>query len=155
MENLNMSSPWVIYFRQVEALFKEDPDVKVEFDSETYTLTLHVEGWAKAEAIEKLLPQEKEFGNVIVKVKVIPANTDNVDRITLLKKAFEGNPAVDDIIKAEVFGNTMNYVIFKKEVVQYYNDDISDFFGVCSTLYQDIAKEVLGEDEGVYFCTNV
>ena len=155
MENLNMSSPWVIYFRQVEALFKEDPDVKVEFDNETNTLTLRVEGWAKAEAIEKLLPQEKEFGNIIVKVKVIPANTDNVDRLTLFKKAFEGNTAVDDIVKAEVFGNTMNYVIFKKEVVQYYNDDISDFFGVCSTLYQDIAKEVLGEDEGVYFCTNV
>ena len=145
----------MIYFRQVEALFKEDPDVKVEFDNETNTLTLRVEGWAKAEAIEKLLPQEKEFGNIIVKVKVIPANTDNIDRLTLLKKAFEGNPAVDDIVKAEVFGNTMNYVIFKKEVVQYYNDDISDFFGVCSTLYQDIAKEVLGEDEGIYFCTNV
>ena len=49
----------------------------------------------------------------------------------------------------------MRYVLFKKEVVQYDSDDISDFHGVCSTLYQDLAKEIIGEDEGIYFCTDV
>ena len=50
--------------------------------------------------------------------------------------------------------NPITYVIFKKEVVQYYNDSLSDAHGMCSTLYQDIAKRILDADEGIFFCTN-
>ena len=35
------------------------------------------------------------------------------------------------------------------------NDDLSDAHGICSTLYQDLAKEVFGESEGIFFCTEV
>ena len=48
----------------------------------------------------------------------------------------------------------MTYVVFVKEVVQYFNDDLGDANGVCSTLYQDIAKRLFTSTEGVFFCTN-
>lgn len=41
------------------------------------------------------------------------------------------------------------------KVVQYFNDDLGDAHGVCSTLYQEIAKDVFGEHEGIFFCTNL
>ena len=149
----NMYSPWVIYATEVKKLFGQDDSVKIEFDNDTPSLTLRVEGDSKADAISKLLPGSVEFGNVTLAIKVLPANYSD-DRMSLLKRAFEGNPIVKDFAETEVIGNNLKYVLFKKEVVQYANDDISDLNGVCSTLYQDIAKEVLGEKEGVYFCTS-
>lgn len=155
MENTKLFAPWIIYFRQVEVLFEQDPDVKVSFDNDTCELNIRVNGEIKADAISKLLPTEKTFGNVTLKINVIPANEDEEDRLTLIKRAFAGNNAVDDIIETNVFGGDIRYVIFEKKVVQYKNDDISDFHGVCSTLYQDLAKEILGEDKGIYFCTDI
>jgi hypothetical protein len=155
LENIKLSSPWAIYFRQVQALFAEDSAVKVVFDENANELKIYVEGASKAEAIEKLLPTEKTFGNVVMKITVIPANNANEDKLTLISKAFEGNPALSDIISTELFDKPISYVLFRKEVVQYFNDDLSDAHGICSTLYQDLAKEVFGESEGIFFCTEV
>lgn len=155
MEDVRLSSPWAIYFRQVQALFAEDPAVKVVFDENANELKLYVEGASKAEAIEKLLPTEMTFGNVVMKITVIPANNVNEDKLTLISTAFEGNPALSDIVSKELFGKPIIYVLFRKEVVQYFNDDLSDAHGICSTLYQDLAKEVFGESEGIFFCTEV
>ena len=53
-----------------------------------------------------------------------------------------------------IMTNPITYVIFKKEVVQYYNDSLADAHGMCSTLYQDIASRILDAGEGIFFCTN-
>ena len=153
-KELNMMSPWAEYFNQLVAFFKEDDDVRVEYDNEAMVIKIYVDGAAKAEALSKLLPTSKKFGNVEVKVNIIPANPLDTSRIGLFKKAFEGNEAVADIETiSDISSNDFNFIIFKPEVVQYYNDDLSDFNGICSTLYQDLAKELFGETEGVYFCT--
>jgi hypothetical protein len=154
-ERIKLSTPWVIFYRQIQALFKKDPAVKVVYDQVDNVIRIYVEGGTKAEAIEKLLPSEKTFGNVTVRIVVIPSNLDENNKISLFEKAFDGNPILSTIISGELFGNSVNYVLFKKEVVQFYNDDLSDAHGVCSTLYQEIAKEVFGEDKGVFFCTEV
>ena len=154
-KELNMVSPWAEYLNQLEAFFKEDDDVRVEYDNEAMVIKIYVDGAAKAEALSKLLPTSKKFGNVEIKVNIIPANPLDTSRIGLFKKAFEGNRAVADIETiSDISSNDFNFIIFKPEVVQYYNDDLSDFNGICSTLYQDLAKELFGETEGCYFCTD-
>lgn len=155
MEKFKLSSPWTIFYRQVEALFIEDPAVTVIFDEEAVELKIYVEGATKAEAIEALLPSEKVFGNVTVKISVIPSNVGNMDRISLIQKAFEGNPALKEIISGELFTTPIHYVVFEKEVVQFFVDNLSDAHGVYSTLYQDLAKEIIGQDKGVFFCTDI
>lgn len=153
-KELNMMSPWAEYFNQLVAFFKEDDDVRVEYDNEAMVIKIYVDGAAKAEALSQLLPTSKKFGNVEVKINIIPANPLDTSRIGLFKKAFEGNRAVADIETiSNISSNDFSFVIFEPEVVQYYNDDLSDFNGICSTLYQDLAKELFGETEGVYFCT--
>jgi hypothetical protein len=154
-ERVGLASPWIIFYRQIETLFKKDPAVKVIFDQVDNVVKIYVEGSTKAEAIEQLLPSEKEFGNVTVKVQVIPANLDSTNKISLFEKAFDGNPILTNIISGELFGKPISYVLFKKEVVQFYNDDLGDAHGVCSTLYQDLIKEVIGQDEGIFYCTEV
>lgn len=152
-KKVNLVTPWAEYFNQLVAFFKEDDDVRVEYDNEAMVIKIYVDGDAKAEALSKLLPTSKKFGNVEVKINIIPANPLDTSRIGLFKKAFEGNKAVADI-ETNISSNDFSFVIFEPEVVQYYNDDLSDINGLCSTLYQDLAKELFGETEGVYFCTD-
>ena len=155
-ERVKLVSPWVGYLNQLDAFFKEDNDINVDYDSEAMVIKIYVGGDAKAEALSQLLPTSKKFGNVEVKINIIPANQHDTSRVGLFRKAFEGNKAVERIeTLSDIYSNDyFNFIIFKPEVVQYYNDDLSDFNGICSTLYQDLAKELFGVSEGVFFCTD-
>ena len=59
MAKLGLSSPWMIYYREVEALFQMDPGVRVIFDDDNRELKLYVEDGEKAYALSQLLPTEK------------------------------------------------------------------------------------------------
>ena len=155
MATTKLSPPWVIFYKEINELFKKDPAVRVIYDGEA--IKLYVEGDKKAAALTKLLPTVKVWGNTPVEIQVVPANANyDFSKATnkeLYEAAFEGNKAVDCI--EEVRGLfDLTYVVFKKEIVQYYNDDIGDLNGIRSTLYQDIAEEVFEKKEGIYFCTN-
>ena len=155
MENIKMVSPWIGYYKEIKSLFQEDSTVKVKYDDSKNTIKLYVEDEEKADALAQLLPNRKVFGNITVNIDVIPANKVETPRIDLFKKAFEGNGAVAFIETVDnVSSNAFHFVVFQPEIVQYYNDDLSDINGLRSTLYQDIAKEIFGEREGIYFCTD-
>lgn len=156
-KKVKMSAPWYIYFEQIKSIFEQDPEIdKIIFDNEKYIIRLYINNKEKAEAIEKILPDQKVFGNIIVNIEIIPNNISKEDnKFELIEKAFEGNPIISEFIHEELFDKPIYYVVFKKEVVQYYSDDLSDAHGVTSTLYQDIAKEIIGENEGIYFCTDI
>jgi len=153
-KKVTLSSPWAIYFRQVQSLFKEDPGVKVVLDDDKPELKIYVEDAEKAEALKQLMPSKKDYGNVVLPVTIIPANEVGESLATIFEKAFKGNGAFVEIIHSDRLHQ--DFVMFKKEVVQYFNDDLTDANGICSTLYQDLAKEVF-EDQGarIFFCTEV
>jgi len=155
MEKLNLAAPWTTYYKQLEALFEKDSEVSVVFDNENYAIRLYVESQEKAEALEKMLPAEKVFGNIRVRILVIPANKlQNESGVGIVEKAFKGNPAVSFIKNVDrPFFPALSYVAFIPRVVQFYNDDMSDINGNCNTLYQDIAKEVFVPLDGVCYCT--
>jgi len=93
---------------------------------------------------------------VTVTVTVVPANKESASKIQLFRTAFEGNEAFSYTATAEgIYTNPISYVVFENEVVQYWNDDLSDINGLCSTLYQDIAANVFENHEGIYFCTDL
>lgn len=154
--NFKLSAPWASYYRKVQALFGDDPEIKIVFDEDALTLHLLVDNPDKAEALTQLLPTEKTFGAVTLKIAVIPANVAAVpSKVSLLKTAFMGNPALSFIASAsDIFTNPIHYVVFANKVVQYFNDDLGDVNGNCSTLYQEIAKDILGDGDGIHYCTD-
>jgi hypothetical protein len=158
MQNLKKVSPWVEYYRKLVALFKKDPDIRIIYDEGINVIKMYINGQDKYEALNQLLPSEKKFGNVTLKIELIPCNDLKLSRTDLFRRAFSGNPVVTDVISIgqEIIGSTndFNYVVFEKEVVQYYDDSLGDPHGNRSTLYQEIAKEVFGEQDGIYFCTD-
>lgn len=153
-KKVGLSSPWVTYYNEIVALFGDDPDIKIFYYAEDNMIKMMVNGQEKADALTQLLPPEKSFGNVTLKIVVIPANSLSAYRTETFQKAFEGNPAFSFVASVPVGGGEFSYVVFKNKVVQFYNDNLSDYYGNRSALYQDIARDVFGDITGVWFCTD-
>ena len=113
MKKLDLVSPWVDFFREMEAMFAKDKDVKVIFDEDDLVIRLLVEDQDKAEALEKLLVKEKTFGSVTVKVVVVPANKLKSKNDDLFRAAFSGNEALVDVQTLEgAFSNPITFVVY-------------------------------------------
>ncbi len=157
---MNLSAPWNLFYNKLQELFKNDPEIHMEFKDEK-GINLYVDSQDKAEALEVLLPATKSFGNVTVSINVIPANSETYNDLQLFEKAFKGNPIF--VTTEEISlptGDEIKAVVFKKEVAQYYSDDISQNRGYTSTLYQHLANEVFNKTDvrfwtDVRFCTDV
>ena len=155
-EKLNISAPWVTFAHEIEALFGEDPEINFQYNEVENVVKLYVNNADKADAISKLIPTEKAFGNVTLKIFVIPANLLADDKEALFRKAFKGNPILSYIYTTCGFMRiNATYIVFKNKAVQFFNDNLQDINGNQTTLYQDIAKDVFEQESGVFFCTDV
>lgn len=163
MAKLKLSPPWVLYYKKLNTLFEYDKDVLVIYDEDEMEIKLYCSDNNKSEALSLLLPNTISFGDVELKITVIPSNEKtNKVKITInnpetaIYVLFNTNN--DYVESVEViptpFGK-FTYVIFIKEVVQYFEDNLSDFYGVKSTLCEDIAREIFKDIDGVFFCTSI
>jgi hypothetical protein len=152
--NMKLSSPWITFVNEIKALFEEDEEIKITYDQNSNELKLFVDNTDKADAISKLLPAEKEFGNVTLKIEVVPPNSEEDSKEKIFARAFANNPALSFIKTGETIFGKISYVVFEKRVIQFYNDQMDDIHGLKSTLYQDIAKDVFGPVDRIYFCTD-
>lgn len=154
MNEVGLQAPWVLFARQIQKMFEKDEEVKVVCDEKNNEIKLLVNNTIKADALSLILPSEKTFGNIVVKIIVVPANDEKTS--DLFKRAFAGNAAVNKIeVVNDLFENDGVYVLFDPVVVQYFADDISDFYGNTSTLYEDLAREIFEKTPQVHFCTDL
>ena len=164
MAKVGLSAPWILFYHEVEAFFKNDPEVTVVYDEDKNRLNLYVDNAEKADALSRMIPVEKDFGTVTLEIAIIPSNKVRESKaffsssikgdFDLLLAAFKGNNSVADIVKIDTFTNPFIYVIFKPEVVQYFTDSLNDAHGLCSTLNQEIAKNIFEPVDCVYYCTD-
>lgn len=161
---LKILPPWTIAIRKFEALFDGDPQIacNCDYSGANPSIVLACNNGDKVTALQKILPSEISFGNVKLAVMVdgIPSNRAFTSKVELFDTAFEGNPAYAYSICPCEEGYqwiAATYVVFKNHVVQFAADNLNDCHGIISTLYQDIADELLtGDDaQGVYFNTDV
>lgn len=161
---LKILPPWTIAVRKFEALFDGDPQIafNTDFSGEHPYVVLACNNGDKVAALQKILPSEINFGNVTLKVMVdgTPSNIAFTSKVDLFNTAFKGNPVYSySVCPAEEgyqwIGTT--YVVFKNCVVQFAADNLNDCHGIISTLYQDIAEELLtgSVTDGVFYNTDV
>ena len=161
---LKILPPWTIVIRKFEALFDGDPQIAVnaDFSGAHPSIVLACNNGDKVAALQQILPEEIPFGNIALKVAVdgAPSNRVFTSKVELFDTAFKGNPAYAySVCPAEEgyqwIGTT--YVVFKNCVVQFAADNLNDCHGIISTLYQDIAEELLTgpATEGVFYNTDV
>ena len=161
---LKILPPWTIVIRKLEALFDGDPQIafNTDYSGEHPRVVLACNNGDKVAALQKILPSEVSFGNVSLEVVVdgVPTNRAFTSKVELFDTAFSGNPAYAYSMCPAEEGYqwiSTTYVVFKNYVVQFAADNLNDCHGIISTLYQNIADELLtGEaTEGVFYNTDI
>lgn len=169
MAKINLIAPWNEYYEELNAFFAEDPEVTILYDEEEKNIKVLVQDTIKAEALTHLLKDEMKFGEVKLTVTVIPANevTKGVKKLVMnignnenygemFERALVNNGAFAFTYTIDnVMGFNAVYVVFKKKVIQYYNDNLGDLNGMKSTLAEYIARDIFTTHNGVFFCTDV
>ena len=147
-----LSPPWWEFYNKLVAMFGQDPEIHLEFKDEE-VIKMYVDNQAKADALTQVLPAEKDFGNVKIKIEIIPSDkASGIEQ--LYKTIFNGNPVFSQTCERDVEGMPHAlFVIFKPLVVQFYDDNLTDAYGNFNGLHQEIARDLFVGKDGVYFCT--
>ena len=163
---VGLSAPWENYNNELIALFDEDEDICVEdiytsnLNDYDFIISIRVYNHKKFKALHRLLPEEKVFGDVKVKLDIYDMENEDKEKepklIDDLETLFNGNPSFNRIEKlTDMTGCEHDFVMFEPEVIQYYNDDLGDFNGMSTCLVQDVARDVFDDlmAKGIRFCT--
>lgn len=160
-DDRKLSPPWWTVYNKIKAMFEADPDLTVQPMSggdTSYTIYLDTPDATKAIALEKILKTEYNFGNIRLKVIVRVTNT-NSKTVTPAESVYDNyldalatTPAVVDIRHVvDMLGTKWVVIDFKKEVVQFWNDDLTDYYGNWNGLYTDIATDIFKYEPSVKY----
>lgn len=160
---LKILPPWSIQIKRIEALFDGDPQIacNVDYTGSAPYIVLACNNGDKVTALQQILPEEFEFGNIKLKVGIdgTPSNRVFTSKKELFETAFTGNPAFAYAVTPgdDSWWMSTTYVVFKNCVVQFFADNLNDCHGIISCLYQDLAEEILTGPaaQGVFFNTDI
>ena len=156
MAKLKKSAPWDECYEKIKAFFAEDMDILVILDDKD--VKLYVRTAEKAEALAMVLKKEiksPETGALYCTLTVVPPNDApfvDIKQMDVIKAAFKDNPIVKEY-RIGSFPFPFTYVLFKPEVVRYYDDSLAEWDRYSSTLYQFIAREIFEPLDGVFWST--
>lgn len=161
MIKFNIEAPWYTFQKKVTALFANDPDIYVgdvyEPDNEDidYAFDIEVRSHEKFVALDRVIPAKKQFGNVTLGIVLYDEENNDVHPgYELFNTIFKGNSIVKDLkTVTDRAGIDHVFVRFEPEVIQFYDDDLTDYNGNYNGLAEDIAREVFGDAWAVNFCT--
>ena len=161
-KNFKMEAPWITHKKMLHAMFDPDPQIIVGEIEESqspefnYVLGIQVRNHDKFVALTKVLVTSLKFGNV--KMEIILYDEENSASnpyVEIYQSLFNGNPLVKDIkTVSDPAGTPIVFVRFQPKVIQFFNDDISDYSGNWNGLAKSIAEEIFNTDVwSVHFCT--
>lgn len=164
MKQMKLEAPWYTYQKKVKALFERDPEIEVtpvyepESGSADYSFDVVVRNHEKFMALDRVLAKKKTFGDITLDITLFDEENysdGKEDYADLYTAIFQGNGILKDVKKTkDIAGTLIGFVRFQPEVIQFPNDDTSDYNGNWNGLAEDIAREVFEEGyRGISFCT--
>lgn len=157
MAETKLAPPWVTYHRKLTKFFEYDEGVVVgalNQDKDGYTINILTDSAEKALALIKTLSLEKDFGGVKVSLYI---TTDTMhDICDVVEAAFSGNELFAKLEKAELIpgsGLEMAYAVLRPEVLQFRNDNASDYKGNTTMLAADVACDIFDLGGACFLCT--
>ena len=161
-QTIKLSPPWTTVEKKIKALFNGDEDITIKpikrLADGNLELSLEGPDACKMIALNSIMKTKYNFGNFNLNLvfkttdgkDINPIEVDEWfdDLYGVYEDAFCSTPAVIDVKNVQPKANVADYVMieFKKEVVQFFNDDLTDYYGNWNGLYTDIAKELLNDN---------
>lgn len=156
-----LSPPWYTLQKQISAVLTS-PHVTVgQLDTTKfpYVVPIKVDDLDIAVAVASILQNPWSMGNILIAplvtfngkpvTPIVPATTDEL--VGFVKKAFTGNMLLQQVIVhplTPVGGPGVVFPIFLAQVVQFWNDDLSDAFGNFNEVLSACARNVLAPAPG-------
>lgn len=151
---MNLSAPWYTYAKKVKAFFAYDNEITVgdleKLEDGNYLLPITVKYSTKAYALEKLIRPDTAFGDTHVFTTVVLEGVEGPEEI--FKAAFKGHLAVADVGTKATPGGNATYLRFKAEIIQFFDDDLSDYSGNYTELIHKVAADIIDFDYCVRPC---
>lgn len=156
---LRIEAPWENYFKKVYNLFVGDSEITIDNTltdngDGSFEFTISSKNGDKLNAIETLLGRGCSFGGVKVLIKYGYENQKEKNWADIYRTAFEGNPLFQEVVECgmPMFG-TNTYAIFKKDIITFYDDNLSDYHGNSHYIVADLVNDVVA-NPGVFVCTS-
>ena len=152
---VQLSSPWETYFKMVYNLFVNDPEVTVSDsiketeDPGVYSFYLESPNATKIIALSKILKNEIQMGNITIKVEFRCTNNAAVNAISAeitpddYRDAFTGNPLFVEVVSIKSVVGTFDYAVFVRDIISFFNDDMSDYHANAHYIVADIVREIV------------
>ncbi|SFS89673.1 hypothetical protein [Marininema halotolerans] len=161
---IQLSPPQVTYRNELAATVGQDPNVRVgelEQKGEILLITIRVKGFQKAQALATLLNLEKQFGNIVIQIRVVTAKGQRVSPITRklntadISLLYNLGLLTNTLFRFATFkkvdpgGLEVVFPVFNASVVQFFNDDLSDLYGnfngVAAFVFRDVMRNTIQE----------
>lgn len=152
--NSKLLPPWYLLNNKLSALLNADPCVHVEHltgAAPDMEIKISVCNEDKAQALAAFLNRTHDFGNLAVTVKIytaesVPVNAikpnDIKETVEMLNRALIGNEYFVKAGTGSTHQSEAAFAIFQPKVIQYYSDDISDWYlntnEVASKVFSDV-----------------
>ena len=156
-----LSPPWFTFYNFVKHSIGNDTCVKVldmkEVSDFEYIIPIKVWDLDKAIALATIMELHKNFGNInvcikiyfggqVVKPKKAPENVEEM--LEIFEDALDTNCYFQFVESVKIFAASIIFPVFKKSVIQFFNDDISDLFsnfnGVAAKVFIEVLKPKIG-----------
>lgn len=156
---IGIEAPWYNYYKKIYNLFSVDEEITIDKELKksedgSFEFTIASKNGDKLNAIEKLLGYGRVFGKVRVFIKYAYENQKEENMSEVYRNAFTGNPLFKEVVDVTMpFFGTSTYAVFKKDVVSFYDDNLSDYHGNSHYIVADLVKDVV-TNPNVYVCTD-
>ena len=152
---VKLSPPWNTYVKELFNILQGIPGIsfdQMERIEGGYTQPIRVDDAKIYEALSAILPKVKKYGNVTLNIQLIPADGACVapepgytpaEILDFFKEVFSINSLVTDVqLIHTVVGFDYYFVVCKKDVIQFFNDDTTDLYGNANLTVEDTFRDV-------------
>ena len=144
-QNISIEAPWWRFYKLLENLFAKDESIELSNNDETkgiFEIIISSANTCKLAAIKKVVGTEREFGNVKVAIEY----NEEESPLTLdeFATAFKDTGYLVDTKTATTpAGDPLYFPIMKKDVIQFYDDNIADYYGNLNATVAAATIEIL------------
>lgn len=151
-----LSPPWYRLQALLKTTLEKDPCVKVDKltgEGLNMEVLVNVCNYNKAQALAALISKKHSYGpRLTLAIKVAYNNsvvsgsapTNTTEALNLISESFAGNELFVKVIQTQ--NTPIGFVEFKPQIVQYYSDDISDWYRNTNLVAADAFKGILEVD---------
>lgn len=160
--HVKLSPAWYTFWNKVNQTLGADPAVSVgqlQTNNQPYIIPITVNNAPKAQALANIVVPYIQLGGIKIDIQIsisggepfVPQTPSTAQELyEMTQTALTGNTLLNSIQLAPLFPNAPDVVwpIFSKSVIQFGNDDLSDYFHNFNGVTASVFKTVLNLTPG-------